>query len=206
MLPQIVQVVEGVPTVSHRVVAENVGIEAKSILDIITRNQGDFQEFGTLAFLNRESIGGRPSKEYMLNEQQATLLMTYLKNSPIVRQFKIALVKAFFNLRESKTQSMEYQVDAMFERILMINKELEELRNAAVNTIPTFKRAQGAPLSDTEKEMIIMLRREKNWIALQVTVQTGISQRSQARVLRSLTPKEQQKQPSLFSKFFGNVA
>lgn len=39
-------------------------------------------------------------KIYRLNEQQATLLITYLKNTEPVRRFKMNLVKAFFEMRE----------------------------------------------------------------------------------------------------------
>ena len=39
-------------------------------------------------------------KIYRLNEQQATLLITYLKNTGPVRKFKMNLVKAFFEMRE----------------------------------------------------------------------------------------------------------
>ena len=39
-------------------------------------------------------------KIYRLNEQQATLLITYLKNTEPVRQFKMNLVKAFFEMRD----------------------------------------------------------------------------------------------------------
>lgn len=40
------------------------------------------------------------TKEYFLNEQQATLLLTYLRNTTVVRAFKVALVKAFYKMRK----------------------------------------------------------------------------------------------------------
>ena len=43
-------------------------------------------------------------KIYRLNEQQATLLITYLKNTEPVRRFKMNLVKAFFEMRDELTQ------------------------------------------------------------------------------------------------------
>ncbi|HFO0275362.1 TPA: Rha family transcriptional regulator, partial [Streptococcus pyogenes] len=50
------------------------------------------------------SLGGRPRRIYHLNEQQATLLVTYLGNTEPVREFKKNLVKAFFEMREELTQ------------------------------------------------------------------------------------------------------
>lgn len=43
---------------------------------------------------------GQHSKEYILNEQQATLLITFLKNTEQVVNFKENLVKAFFEMRD----------------------------------------------------------------------------------------------------------
>ncbi len=91
-----------VPVVSHRVVAENTGNNQKNIVELITRYKADFEEFGSLPFKTEVKIGnrgGEQPKTYLLNEPQATLLMTYLRNSEIVRRFKIALVRAFYELR-----------------------------------------------------------------------------------------------------------
>ena len=43
---------------------------------------------------------GQNTKDYILNEQQATLLVTFLKNTEQVANFKTNLVKAFFKMRE----------------------------------------------------------------------------------------------------------
>lgn len=43
---------------------------------------------------------GQNTKDYILNEQQATLLVTFLKNIEQVANFKTNLVKAFFEMRE----------------------------------------------------------------------------------------------------------
>jgi phage regulator Rha-like protein len=57
------------------------------------------------------SSGGRPEKIYFLNEQQATLLLTYLRNSKIVREFKKALVKEFYRLKEENHKKLNYQLE-----------------------------------------------------------------------------------------------
>lgn len=46
-----------------------------------------------------ESTGGRPEEIISLNEQQATLLVTFLKNTPVVVEFKTELVKQFYEMR-----------------------------------------------------------------------------------------------------------
>lgn len=39
---------------------------------------------------------GRPTKVYRMNEMQATLLIPYMDNTEVVREFKIRLVEQFF--------------------------------------------------------------------------------------------------------------
>ena len=91
-------------TVSHRVVAEQTANQEVSIRNLINKFISDFEEFGMVHFKN-EAIKNSKNrineiKTYFLNEQQAYLLLTYLRNTEIVRNFKVALVKAFFEMRE----------------------------------------------------------------------------------------------------------
>ena len=43
---------------------------------------------------------GQKEKVYILNQQQATLLMTYLRNSEITRKFKKELVRQFYLMQQ----------------------------------------------------------------------------------------------------------
>jgi len=91
--------------VKHTTIAESINNESVSIRKLLDNYKKDFQEFGELSFemtkTTTTALGnGRKSKIYYLNEQQATLLLTYLKNSETVRKFKILLVREFFKMRE----------------------------------------------------------------------------------------------------------
>lgn len=50
---------------------------------------------------NCRSEKGRQTEFAFLNEQQSTLLVTFMRNSPVVIEFKKALVRAFFAMRDS---------------------------------------------------------------------------------------------------------
>lgn len=50
---------------------------------------------------NSRSTRGRPTEVVYLNEQQATFLVTLMRNSEIVVRFKVALVRAFFEMRDT---------------------------------------------------------------------------------------------------------
>ena len=85
------------------VIAEGTGNQHSTVTKAIKRYRKDFETFGKLEFsdsVSKNPKGGRPSRIYLLNEQQATLLVTYLGNSEIVRKFKIELVRQFYEMRK----------------------------------------------------------------------------------------------------------
>jgi len=96
------------PYTTHEIVAEHAEIEINSVRKLIDKHKEDLETFGVLSFEihkpEKGSLGGRPRKIYRLNEQQATLLVTYLGNTRPVRNFKTNLVKAFFEMRDELTK------------------------------------------------------------------------------------------------------
>lgn len=100
---KIVDVEGGVPKTTTLQIALGLGIQHKSVIQLIRSYKSDFSEFGLVTFEIRPRIqglhGGGDTQYAVLNEQQATLLLTYMRNSPRVREFKKALVKAFFEAR-----------------------------------------------------------------------------------------------------------
>lgn len=86
---------------TSEIIAECAEVQHHTITRLIRENKADFEELGILGFkIHKLDTRGQPKKSYILNEQQATLLITYLKNTETVRQFKLNLVKAFFEMRE----------------------------------------------------------------------------------------------------------
>lgn len=89
------------PYTTSEIIAECAEVKHDTVQSLIRNHQEDFESYGIIGFEIRKLDGrGRPMKIYRLNEQQATLLITYLKNTEPVRRFKINLVKAFFEMRE----------------------------------------------------------------------------------------------------------
>lgn len=88
---------------SSVIIAENTGNTHKAIIQLVRGYLNDFETFGRVGFEIQpfETNGGVQKREIaILNEQQATLLVTYCKNTETVRKFKVALVKAFYEIRE----------------------------------------------------------------------------------------------------------
>ncbi|WP_455466801.1 Rha family transcriptional regulator [Bartonella sp. B39] len=92
-----------------------MGNTHKAVIQLIRQDIEDFEEFGRVAFemLPFGTKGGRQRREAaILNEPQETLLMTYRRNNDMVRAFKKALVKAFYDL---KSQLIDNDRDTRFD-------------------------------------------------------------------------------------------
>ena len=82
---------------NHIVIAQYAGIERTSLRLLINKHKKDFEQFGKLIFeiSTLPDSRGQKVKIYQLNRNQAMLMITYLDNTEVVRNFKIALVKRF---------------------------------------------------------------------------------------------------------------
>lgn len=96
---------DGMPVIDSLTIAEGCQVQHKNVIELIRKYLPDFQAFGAVAFETRKGKalpqGGfaKATEVALLNEDQATLLFTYLKNSEIARSLKIRVVKAFRDCR-----------------------------------------------------------------------------------------------------------
>ena len=105
------------PYTTDEIVAAYSENDIESVKRLAREHKQDFEEFGVFGFEIRKLPGrGRPTKTYKFNEQQATLLMTYLGNTPKVRAFKKALVKSFFAMRDEKLEQIKNRARSIPER------------------------------------------------------------------------------------------
>lgn len=89
------------PFTTSKVIAENGKVEHKTVTDLINRYKEDIKEFGEVRFkIAFNPNTSRNYNVYQLNEQQATLLITYMQNTLPVRKFKKALVKQFYIMQK----------------------------------------------------------------------------------------------------------
>lgn len=91
----------GTLRISSEQIAEGSGVQHKNVLELISVNRDDFEAFGEVAFETRPGYNNAKVRVAMLNEQQATLLMTFQRNTEQVRRFKVALVKAFYEMAKA---------------------------------------------------------------------------------------------------------
>ncbi|WP_289702617.1 Rha family transcriptional regulator [uncultured Parasutterella sp.] len=92
----------GVAVTSSFIISEGVAIQHKNVLELIKKYLDDLKTFGNVLFETEsfKTAGGTQKREIaILNEPQTTLLLTFFKNTEIVRKFKVALVQKFYELR-----------------------------------------------------------------------------------------------------------
>jgi len=125
IVSKIIEYINDELRISHRIIAEKTDNLEKSVRNIITKYKSDFEEFGQVHFKNatvRNSVGAVNEQiTYFLNEQQSTLLLTYLKNSKMVREFKKTLVRDFFELKNVLEKSPQAQLSELQETLDFID-------------------------------------------------------------------------------------
>ncbi|WP_423487930.1 Rha family transcriptional regulator [Mycobacteroides sp. PCS013] len=95
---------DGEPFTTSLVIAAETGNQHKNVLGLIRANMDDLNELGDLvAFQTRPrevgQHGGGDTEFAVLNEPQSALLITYMRNNEVVRDFKKRLVAGFYAMR-----------------------------------------------------------------------------------------------------------
>lgn len=121
-------------TTSERIAA-GTGAQHKNVLESITKYQADLEEFGGVAFETRplDTAGGVQNRRVaLLNEQQATLVLTWARNTEPVRAFKKELVKAFYEMaNRDRDQATAFTIPQTLPEALRAYADAEEKRIVA---------------------------------------------------------------------------
>lgn len=133
--------IEGEARVSHELIANGMGIKPKNMIELVYQHKADFESFGILPFeteaVSKEVINenpyAKPRKICYLNEQQATLAMTYMRNSEQARAFKMALVRAFYAMK-SQLEHGGGDSSALARGFEAVSKSMEVMANAQLQT------------------------------------------------------------------------
>lgn len=100
---------DGEARVSTLVIAEGTDNKHKAVIQLVRKYQADLEEFGSLAFemavMREDGRGGQATEYANLNDQQSALIMTYMKNTEVVRTFKKQLVREFYAMSKAQQQT-----------------------------------------------------------------------------------------------------
>ncbi len=149
------------PYTTSEIIAECAEVKHGTVQSLIRNHHEDFETCGVIGFEIRKplkgSVGGRPIKIYRLNEQQATLLITYLKNTEPVREFKKNLVQAFFEMRE---ELGKIKLERALERPkrLALNEAIQRWEKAPKMAYPTIYNLLLKGVTGCNKKQLIAKR------------------------------------------------
>ena len=133
------QTPEGELTTTSLVIAEGTKLQHASVLRVVRDNEEDFEEFGRVRFEIRpfETAGGTQNRTIaVLNREHAMLLMTYMRNTAVIRQFKKQLVKAFTDMERRLAARPAFdpsQITRLEMAQMLLNAETERLALEAEN-------------------------------------------------------------------------
>lgn len=85
------------------IIAQGAGVEHASVIKLIKNYRDDISEFGRVGFqiVPLATNGGVQNiKVYRLNEQQATFVISLMRNTKAVVEFKKELVKQFYKMKQ----------------------------------------------------------------------------------------------------------
>lgn len=98
---ELVEVRENDIFTNSKVIAEGTDNQHESVVAIIRKYETDILDFGRIDFSDLKSgKRGQPERIYYLNEEQATFVITLLRNSKVVVRFKKELVRQFYTMRK----------------------------------------------------------------------------------------------------------
>lgn len=169
------------PVVESTVIAEGIGIQHKNVVELIRKYLDDFQTFGATAFETRKGKplpqGGfaKATEVALLNENQAYLLFTYLKNTDTARQLKVRLVKAFSEVRNQLKDPVNALLAMSKSELLLMAAEKQKKNEAleAKNLQLENKIEEDAPRVEMAKRAI---ETDGAWITRKVAKVVGVTQ------------------------------
>lgn len=114
---------DGQAVTTSIIIAKGTGNEHRAVLQLLRTYLADLEVFGRVAFEMRpfETKGGTQTREIaILNERQATLLITYMRNNEVVRAFKLELVRAFYEMAETLRHRQTSTLDGISDPITRV--------------------------------------------------------------------------------------
>lgn len=141
---ELVEVRENDVFTNSKVIAEGTGNQHHAVRELIKKYKSDIEDFGTLLISNEESTGGRPAEIYYLNEEQATFVITLLRNSKVVVKFKKELVRQFYAMRRFLVEKQS----KLWTETRIANKENRLKETDVIKLLEDYAKEQGSKNSD----------------------------------------------------------
>lgn len=147
-MTSLVKLERGVAVTTTLAIADGTKNGHDGVIKLVRKYEDDLLEFGLVGFEIRAREAGKHGGgdvEYaVLNEQQATLLLTYMRNSQIVRVFKKNLVKDFWAMAEKLRSLSVQRQDAYWQQKRLEGKTQRLALASVIQDFVSYAKQQGS--------------------------------------------------------------
>lgn len=174
---------KGIPVTDTIIISERTKREHRVIMQLVNKYYNHISEFGRIAFEVQpfETNGGTQNRRvYLLNEMQSTFLITLMRNTPEVIEFKKNLVKSFYlmknelqarqetrhigvSVRKSLTDSIKNNVDedTNFKKFAYSNYSKLVYKKILGKPVKKLKEDMGLKKSDNLRDFLTIEELER---------------------------------------------
>lgn len=138
---ELVEIRENDVFTNSKVIAEGTNNQHESVVAIIRKYEEDILDFGKIDFSDLKSgKRGQPERVYYLNEEQATFIITLLRNSKVVVKFKKELVRQFYAMRRFLIEKQSQ----LWNDTRLANKENRLKETDVIKQLEEYAKNQGS--------------------------------------------------------------
>jgi len=114
-------------------VSDELSADIESMQRLIRTHKADLEKFGAIEFkeeIVKAGNGSTKKKLYYLNEQQSYLFITFLKNTKVVREFKVRLIQEFFRMKQelNNKPTSHHQIAGYKSQLAQKEKQIQQLQ------------------------------------------------------------------------------
>lgn len=120
--------------------------EHRALKKVIESNVEAFEDYGVVRFQMQKpnSKGGRPTKGYLLNEDQFILLVLLARNSREVIDLKIRVAKEFKRMKQTISNLIAQRQDPQWQNVRSDGKAVYLQKTDVIKQFVDYAKAQGS--------------------------------------------------------------
>ena len=142
---ELVKIIDNEPLVSTLDIWEPLEVAHRAIIQLIRKYEKEFSETRLLTFeMSIKKRQGAPTPYCYLDEEQATFLITLMKNSDKVVSFKRRLTKEFYKQRRMLARIANQHHDAQWIEARSLGKTLRVQETTVIQKFVEYATAQGS--------------------------------------------------------------
>ena len=138
---------DDVPVISTFDLFELMGYgEHRAIKKVIESNLPDFEEYGVVRFQMQKpnAKGGRPTKGYLLNEDQFILLVLLARNTKEVVRLKVRVAKEFKRMKQTISNLIMQRQDPSWQNVRSDGKQVYLQKTDVIKQFVDYAKSQGS--------------------------------------------------------------